>query len=75
MFFLWLHHFLTLSTQCEKKRIAEKGGGLPVFDNDILNACFMPTAEITAQPLGKIGMHTPAAEGLMVGRSFFSTSF
>ena len=45
---------------------AEKEGGLPVFDTDILNFFFflLPTAGITAQILGKIGVLIPAAEGL-----------
>ena len=33
--------------------ILEKEGGLPVFDNNILNTSFLPTAEMTAQLTGK----------------------
>ena len=41
MFSLWLHHFLTLSTLCKEMEMVEKeGGGLPVFDTDILNTSF-----------------------------------
>ena len=31
--FPWLHHFVTLSTLWKEMEIAEKEGGLPVFDN------------------------------------------
>ena len=48
--------------------IAEEEGGLPVFDTDILNT-FLPTAEITTQPPGKISSHTRTTEGLMLHAS------
>ena len=52
----------------------EKVGGLPSFDNDILNffflSFFLPTAEIATQPMGKINANLPTAEGL--GVTFFS---
>ena len=41
--------------------MAEKEGGLPVFDTDIF---FLPTAEITEWPTGKIGANLPVAKGL-----------
>ena len=40
-------------------RIAEKEGGFPVFDTDILNTSLL-TAEINAWPHGRTGTHTPA---------------
>ena len=57
-----------MPTPWKKKRIAEKEGGLPILDTDILSTFFFPksTAEIIAQPLGKIGKHTPTTEGLNV---------
>ena len=46
-------------------KITEKERDLPIFDTDILKIFFfLPTAEITTQPISKIGDHTPAAEGL-----------
>ena len=52
--------------------IVEKEGDLPVFDTDSLNAFFFffPTAEITAQLMGKIGANLPAAEELKKGIFF-----
>ena len=35
-----------------------------VFDTDILNTYFLPTAEINAQLMGKIDEYLPAVEGL-----------
>ena len=66
--FPWLHHFLILSTLWKKMRISEKEGDFTIFDTDILNSLFLsPIANITAQPRGKIGMHTLAVEEL-IGR-------
>ena len=42
--------------------IADKEGGLPIFDTDILNTIFLPTAKFTSRLTGKIGAHLPAAE-------------
>ena len=42
---------------------AEKEGGLPVFDTDILKH-ILPTAEITGRLRDKIGTNRPAMEGL-----------
>ena len=43
--------------------IAETEGGLPLFDTDNLKI-FMPTAEIIARLMGKIGANVPAADVL-----------
>ena len=45
--------------------IAEKEGGLPVFDTDNPNN-FLPTAGITAWLSGKISTHVPTAERLIL---------
>ena len=39
--------------------IVEKEEGLPVFDTDILNTLFWPTAEITTGLMGKINADLP----------------
>ena len=44
--------------------IVEKEGGWPVFDTDILNTFFLPTVEINAQLMGKVGENLPVTEGL-----------
>ena len=57
-------------------KIAEKKVSLAILDTDILNIFFLssflsffffslPIIEITAWPKGKIGLHTPAAYGLI----------
>ena len=45
--------------------IVEKERGLPVFDTDIVNTFFSPTAEINARLMSKIGENLPVVEGLM----------
>ena len=44
-------------------KIAEKGD-MSIFNTDILNFFFLATAEIIAQPMGKVSAHTPTAERL-----------
>ena len=54
--------------------MAEKERGLPVFDTDILNAFFFPTAGIATWSSGKISAHTPVAKGLRKGGGTDRTS-
>ena len=44
--------------------IVEKEGGLPIFDTYILNIIFLPTAEVAARLMGKVGTNLPAEERL-----------
>ena len=39
-----------------------------IFDNDIPNNCFGLMGEMTAWPMGKMGVHTPTAEGITFRR-------
>ena len=43
--------------------IAEKEGGLPVFNIDILDTFFLLTAKIIARPTGKVGTNLSPRRG------------
>ena len=66
--FPWVASFSDTVNTVEGNGVAEKEGGLPVFDQHFKHFFFFffffPTAEITVRLMCKIDVHIPAAEGL-----------